>query len=121
MECGSAREPRSCQESGSRTALSSALAPWSRATFLLVRSSAAFRPNCSAIEERRRMEVEKVTGELFSQLWSAYDDDAFKHSVLLFEQRWRANGEDPEAFRGLRCIDVGCGGGRYSIAMALLG
>jgi ubiquinone/menaquinone biosynthesis C-methylase UbiE len=67
------------------------------------------------------MQVERATGELFGKLWSAYDDESFKQSVLLFEQRWRANGEDPAAFRGQRCIDVGCGGGRYSIAMALLG
>jgi ubiquinone/menaquinone biosynthesis C-methylase UbiE len=65
--------------------------------------------------------LERQTGQLFSDLWHRYDDDAFKQSVLLFEKRWRANGENPDFFKGRKCLDAGCGGGRYSIAMGMLG
>jgi len=35
--------------------------------------------------------------------------------------RFAANGFDLEWFQGKRCLDAGCGGGRYAIAMARLG
>ncbi len=65
--------------------------------------------------------VETQTGQLFGDLWHKYDDTSFKHSVELWEKRWLANGESPEYFIGKKCLDVGCGGGRYTIAMALMG
>lgn len=65
--------------------------------------------------------VQNITGALFGDLWHRYDDRLFEESVDLFRQRFEANGFDLEWFRGKRCLDVGCGGGRYSIAMAKLG
>lgn len=35
--------------------------------------------------------------------------------------RWIANGEDPRFFAGKHCLDAGCGGGRFPIAMERLG
>lgn len=66
-------------------------------------------------------EVARKTGELYGEFWHHYDDQLFKDSVELFERRWRANGEPADFFRGKRCLDAGCGGGRYTIAMALMG
>ncbi|HYH81578.1 MAG TPA: methyltransferase domain-containing protein [Longimicrobium sp.] len=68
-----------------------------------------------------REAVERETGRLFSDLWHRYDDAQYKHSVELFRQRWLANGEPEDFFGGKRCLDVGCGGGRYTIAMARMG
>lgn len=65
--------------------------------------------------------IEQQTGALYGNLWPQYDDKLFLESVALFEKRWRANGEAPDFFRGKRCLDVGCGGGRYSIALSALG
>ncbi|MGH9691512.1 MAG: class I SAM-dependent methyltransferase [Candidatus Acidiferrales bacterium] len=65
--------------------------------------------------------VEQRTGQLYGGLWSQYDDDLFVKSLQLFKDRWLANGEAPDFFAGKRCLDVGCGGGRYSFAMALMG
>ena len=65
--------------------------------------------------------VERETGRLFGELWSRYDDRLFKESVELFSRRWIANGEPADYFRGKRCLDAGCGGGRYSFAMSLMG
>ena len=61
------------------------------------------------------------TAELFGDLWPRYNDKLFEESVVLFEKRFLANGFDVSWFKGKRCLDVGCGGGRYSIAMARLG
>lgn len=61
------------------------------------------------------------TAKLFSDLWHRYDDTLYNQSVEVFKKRWVANGEDENFFIGKRCLDVGCGGGRYSIAMSLMG
>jgi ubiquinone/menaquinone biosynthesis C-methylase UbiE len=65
--------------------------------------------------------VEQQTGKLYGGLWSQYDDDLFMKSLELFKQRWLANNEPENFFQGKRCLDVGCGGGRYSLAMAHMG
>ena len=65
--------------------------------------------------------IEYQTGRLFGDLWHHYDDQLFKQSVDLFSTRWRANGEPADFFQGKRCLDAGCGGGRFSFAMALMG
>ncbi len=66
-------------------------------------------------------ERELQTGALFGNLFAAYDDEAFKHSVSMFANRFRQNHFDVDWFRGKTCLDAGCGGGRYSIALAQLG
>jgi len=63
----------------------------------------------------------QATATLFGDLWRRYDNDLFEQSVQLFYDRFRANGFDLKSLHGKRCIDVGCGGGRLSIAMARLG
>lgn len=65
--------------------------------------------------------VIESTGKLFGDLWHRYDDQLFRESVELFAMRFQANGFDLESFKGKTCLDAGCGGGRYSIAMAGLG
>ncbi|MBV9742978.1 MAG: methyltransferase domain-containing protein [Acidobacteriia bacterium] len=65
--------------------------------------------------------VEQRTGQLYGDLWPQYDDKLFRESLDLFAKRWQANGEDPEFFHGKRCLDAGCGGGRYSLAMSQMG
>lgn len=64
---------------------------------------------------------EAATGKLFGELFAAYDDEAFKRSVELFKARFEDAGFDLSWFKGKACLDAGCGGGRYSIAMAHLG
>ena len=65
--------------------------------------------------------VEEKTASLFGDLWRRYDDDLFEESVMLLGKRFQANGFDLSWFKGKRCLDAGCGGGRYAIAMARLG
>jgi ubiquinone/menaquinone biosynthesis C-methylase UbiE len=66
-------------------------------------------------------EVEARTGQLFGDLWHKLDDEQFEQSVDLFASRFAANGFDLSWFAGKTCLDVGCGGGRYTIAMGRLG
>lgn len=75
-------------------------------------------PDTSADDRTAR---EAQTGTLFHALFSAYDDPAFKRSVELFAARFDDAGFDTSWFRGKACLDAGCGGGRYSIALARLG
>jgi ubiquinone/menaquinone biosynthesis C-methylase UbiE len=65
--------------------------------------------------------IEQQTGNLYGQLWPHYNDKLFLESVALFEKRWNANGEPADFFVGKKCLDVGCGGGRYCIAMSAMG
>ncbi len=66
-------------------------------------------------------EVEARTGRLFGDLWHKLDDEQFEQSADLFANRFEANGFDLSWFEGKQCLDVGCGGGRYTIAMSRLG
>ncbi len=62
--------------------------------------------------------ITEETGKLFGSLWSPFDDKNFEFSVGLFRKRFEANGFDLSWFKGKSCLDAGCGGGRYCIAMA---
>ena len=72
-------------------------------------------------EPSDRNRIEQATGTLFGDLWAPYDEKLFDDSVELFRQRLARVGWDEAWFRGKRCLDAGCGGGRNSIAMAKLG
>jgi len=65
--------------------------------------------------------VEARTGQLFGDLWHKLDDKQFEQSVALFASRFEANDFDLSWFEGKQCLDVGCGGGRYTIAMGRMG
>jgi len=66
-------------------------------------------------------EYEKKTSDLYGSLFTAYDEQRFEESVALFEMRHRKWGIDPTFFRDKTCLDAGCGGGRYLVALARLG
>lgn len=65
--------------------------------------------------------LEANTGSLFEKLWGPYNEQLFNESVELFQRRLRIHGFDEKWFQGKRCLDAGCGGGRNTIAMKLLG
>ena len=73
----------------------------------------------SGVTERDR--TTQATAGVFGPLWERYDDRLFEESVGLFARRFEANGFDLGWFEGKRALDAGCGGGRYTIAMARLG
>jgi ubiquinone/menaquinone biosynthesis C-methylase UbiE len=65
--------------------------------------------------------VEKRTGALFGNLWASLNDEQYQQSVDLFTKRAIANGFDLGWLEGKKCLDAGCGSGRYSVAMAIHG
>jgi ubiquinone/menaquinone biosynthesis C-methylase UbiE len=73
------------------------------------------------MEKEGLKNIEARTGRLFGDLWHKLDDEQFEQSVDLFASRFEANGFDLSWLEGKKCLDVGCGGGRYSIAMSRLG
>lgn len=66
-------------------------------------------------------ELEKQTGALFGGLWTSLSDEHYRDSVELFTKRAIANQFDLGWLKGKKCLDAGCGSGRYSVALALHG
>lgn len=66
-------------------------------------------------------DVEKQTGALFGSLWTSLSDEQYRDSVELFTKRAIINNFDLGWLKGKKCLDAGCGSGRYSVAMALHG
>jgi ubiquinone/menaquinone biosynthesis C-methylase UbiE len=66
-------------------------------------------------------DLEETTGVLFGSLWTTLSDKQYRESVELFTKRAIANNFDLEWLKNKKCLDAGCGSGRYSVAMALHG
>lgn len=109
----------------------SAEGPYDREGFIqFIRDAALwtelFRADAGAIaadpdDVSNKDAVERFTGALYSQCWVPYTADDFMRTVAMLEGRLRNNGIGPDLVAGKKCIDMGCGGGRFSIAMHLLG
>lgn len=68
----------------------------------------------------------KKTGVLYGNLFTAYSKQQFDDSVELFfkrHKRWKPDvGFDVESFfKFKKCLDAGCGGGRFVVALSQLG
>lgn len=59
--------------------------------------------------------------ELYETAWTSYSERTYDHSLELIHKRLMANGMDVDFFKGKKCLDGGCGTGRFAIAMAQLG
>ena len=66
-------------------------------------------------------EVEDATKQIYDNLFSAYDEKRFQESVELFAMRQKRWGVPPGWFQGKTCLDVGCGQGRFVVALGRLG
>lgn len=64
---------------------------------------------------------ENRTGGIYAHLFSEYDKTLFEESVELFFARHKRWGIDTEWFKGKKCLDAGCGGGRFIVALSRLG
>lgn len=103
-------------------------APFDRAAYAehlrqLEELSAEFgRPEASLPSKPvSELELEAKVADLYSRCWANYGDQAFLESVELFAERLTVNDVDLDFLRGARCLDAGCGSGRYTIAMARCG
>src|SRR3989338_9237719 len=66
------------------------------------------------------MTYEQKTSDIYGELFSAYNDTRFNDSVTLFLARHKKWGIDLDWFKGKKCLDAGCGGGRYLVALSRL-
>ena len=66
-------------------------------------------------------QVEQKTGAIYGNLFTSYSQKQFEESVALFNMRQQKWGMDLNWFRDKVCLDAGCGGGRFVVAMARLG
>lgn len=66
-------------------------------------------------------ETESTTGKIYDNLFSAYDEKRFEESVELFAMRQQRWGVPLEWFKNKTCLDVGCGQGRFIVALGRLG
>lgn len=65
--------------------------------------------------------IEKATSDVYNNLFTAYSKEQFDDSVELFYKRHKMWGIDLNWFKDKVCLDAGCGGGRFVIAMGKLG
>jgi len=66
-------------------------------------------------------EQERLTALVYGDTFSLYDEKTFDEFVEPLYVRLKANGISSHVFKGKRCLDAGCGGGRGSILMAQCG
>ena len=64
--------------------------------------------------------IEK-TGSIYGNLFTQYSNAQFQDSVELFFIRHRKWGIDLDWFKDKKCLDAGCGGGRFMVALSWLG
>ena len=64
---------------------------------------------------------ENKTGGIYGNLFTGYDVKQFEDSVELFFMRHKRWGIDLNWFKNKVCLDAGCGGGRYLVALSKLG
>jgi ubiquinone/menaquinone biosynthesis C-methylase UbiE len=66
--------------------------------------------------------VEEETGQHYSNLFTPFSDfNFFEEARNLLEIRLTRNGVSPNYLEGKKVLDSGCGGGRYTVALKLLG
>ena len=69
----------------------------------------------------QQLDFSEYTKEHYSRLFSAFDDyHYFDEASHLLSVRFDRNFIDPKQYRGKSVLDFGCGGGRYSYALASL-
>jgi ubiquinone/menaquinone biosynthesis C-methylase UbiE len=66
--------------------------------------------------------IEEKTGRHYSRLFGPFNDFSFfEEARNLLDIRFLRNGISKNIIEGKRVLDAGCGGGRYSVALRLLG
>jgi SAM-dependent methyltransferase len=100
--------------------------PFDREQFLRALRTAAdlagTHPKVTTAEKRAGASetIEAFTADLYGRCWTYYTDAEFLGMAKLFQRRFEKSGVMIDV-KGKRCIDLGCGSGRYAVAMADLG
>lgn len=63
----------------------------------------------------------KKTGDIYGSLFTEYSDNLFEESIELIIKRHKMWGIDLDWFKDKKCLDAGCGGGRFCVALSRWG
>ncbi|MEQ1761681.1 MAG: methyltransferase domain-containing protein [Pyrinomonadaceae bacterium] len=95
------------------------------AEFLNAGSACSFQPLPQAMGlngNGAKATVEEITGEHYGQLFKQFSDTSYwDEPVRLLRERLERNDIPIDSIADKTVLDVGCGGGRYSVAWRLLG
>ncbi len=72
-------------------------------------------------ENKDNYTIEKDTGVHYGKLFENFSYSQFKEAQKLLESRIRRNGIPIDSIKNKIILDQGCGGGRYTIALKMLG
>jgi len=65
---------------------------------------------------------EAITQRVYGALWDKFDAEAYTQETLaILDQRFQGSGWEPAGLKGQTVLDMGCGSGRYSMALMRLG
>ncbi len=70
---------------------------------------------------KEQSEKEQLTALVYGDTFALYDEASFDEFVQPLYRRLESNGISTDVFKGKRCLDAGCGGGRGTILMAQSG
>ena len=70
---------------------------------------------------RNRDDLTTATSDLYSDLWRGFSRESYVEEARALIARRMGDEFIAESIVGKRCLDIGCGSGRYSIALAMLG
>jgi ubiquinone/menaquinone biosynthesis C-methylase UbiE len=70
------------------------------------------------MESNNKTNYEAKTGDIYGTLFTNYDKKLFEESVDLFFMRHKMWNIDTDWYKDKVCLDAGCGGGRFVVAMA---
>lgn len=70
---------------------------------------------------RNRSDLAEATSDLYSGLWQGFSKESYIEEAKLLISRRMGEEFIEKSIVGKRCFDMGCGSGRYSVALAILG
>ena len=79
-------------------------------------------PHGVNLSQEGEEELKKATGQVYGKLWSKFSlEDLTEGTFNWLKERLTLNNFDLSYFEGKKAIDIGCGSGRYSLALRKLG
>lgn len=80
------------------------------------------RKTLTTIRSMDKKQIEVITSQIYGDLWRDFSEEKFYDEAFKsLTDRLERNDIDINWFKGKRCLDAGCGGGRYSVALKRLG